>query len=164
MTIPKDPAMTRSRSALLAALPLVLAGGLLAVPANADTAPETPIATDVPVPPTKGELRLAKLLEGRVAGEPQACIRSFGNQRVQTIPGTAFVYGAGDTIWVQRTANPEQIDDTDTLVTNRFNASQLCRFDVMTTIDRFNGFFTGAVFFEDFVPYTRKGSKGAAEG
>ena len=156
--------MTRSHSALLAALPLALAGGLLAVPANADTAPETPAATVLPVPPTEGELRLAKLLKGRVAGKPVACIRSLGNQRMQTIPGTAFVYGAGETIWVQRTANPEQIDDRDALVTNRFTGTQLCRFDVMTTIDRVNGFFTGAVFFEDFVPYTRKGSKGEGEG
>ncbi len=27
--------------------------------------------------PTKGEVKLAKLLEGRVAGEPQRCLRTF---------------------------------------------------------------------------------------
>jgi len=156
--------MTRSRSALIAALPLALVGGLLAGPAHADPAPESPAATDLVVSSTKGEKRLAKLLKGRVAGEPQICIPAFVNQRVQTIPGTAFVYGAGDTIWVQRTANPEEIDDSDALVTNRFNATQLCQFDVMTTVNRFNGFFTGAVFFERFVPYTRKGAKAAGEG
>lgn len=156
--------MTRLPRLSLAALPLA-AAGLLAAPATAGSAPEPEIGAEASVPsPTKGELRLAKLLEGRVAGEPQRCIRSLANQRMQTIQGTAFVYGAGDTIWVQRTTNPEQIDETDTLVTNRFSGTQLCRFDVMTTVDRFSGFFTGAVFFEDFVPYTRKSAKDAAGG
>jgi hypothetical protein len=104
---------------------------------------------------TKGEKRLAKLLEDRVAGEPVDCIRVVPSQPMQAIDGTAYVYGRGNTIYVQRTASPETIDDDDILVSRRFRASELCRLDVMTTVDRFNGFFTGAVFLEDFVPYTR---------
>lgn len=113
---------------------------------------------------TKGEKRLAKLLEGREAGEPVACIRSLPRQRMQTIDGTAYVYGSGKTIYVQRTRTPDQIDDLDALVINRFNATQLCRFDVITTIDPVAGFFTGAVFFEDFVPYTRAPSDNSDAG
>ncbi|MEQ8411799.1 MAG: hypothetical protein RIC51_03220 [Erythrobacter sp.] len=118
---------------------------------------------------TKGEKRLAKLLEGRVAGEPVNCIRVVPSQRMVTIDKTAYVYGRGSTIYVQRTANPEDIDDNDVLVSRRFRASELCRQDVMTTADRILGFFTGAVFFEDFVPYTRvedaeRGDETAAEG
>ncbi|MEM6476364.1 MAG: hypothetical protein AAF687_09375 [Pseudomonadota bacterium] len=109
---------------------------------------------------TKGEKRLAKLLEGRVAGEPQRCIRTLPNQRMQTIDNTAYVYGSGHTIYVQRTKNPERIDDTDALVSRRFNATQLCKMDIVNTIDPFVGFFTGAVFFEDFVPYTRVKDEG----
>lgn len=104
---------------------------------------------------TKGEKRLAKLLEGRVAGEPQRCIRNFPNDRMQTIDKTAYVYGSGKTIYVQRTRNPEHIDRTDALVSRRFNATQICKMDVTHTIDPFIGMFTGAVFFTDFVPYTR---------
>ena len=104
---------------------------------------------------TKGEKKLAKLLEGRVAGEPQRCIRTLPNTRLRTIDKTAYVYGSGRTIYVQRTKHPERIDDRDALVSRRFNASQLCRLDVMSTIDPLLGFFTGAVFFEDFIPYTR---------
>ncbi|MCR9180431.1 MAG: hypothetical protein NXH71_09405 [Erythrobacteraceae bacterium] len=104
---------------------------------------------------TKGEKQLAKLLEGRVAGEPVRCIRNLPNQRMQTIDNTAYVFGSGYVIYVQRTRSPEDIDSSDTLVTQRFQAGQLCRLDVITTIDRLLGFFTGAVFFEDFVPYTR---------
>ncbi|GAB4470836.1 MAG: hypothetical protein OHK0018_00340 [Erythrobacter tepidarius] len=106
-------------------------------------------------PMTKGEKRLAKLLEGRVAGEPVRCIRTFPNMPMQTIEKTAYVYGRGDTIYVQRTRNPGDIDESDALVTQRFNASELCKLDQMTTVDRVLGFFTGAVFFDDFVPYTR---------
>ena len=113
---------------------------------------------------TKGEERLAKLLEGRVPGQPMTCIRSLSRDRMQIIDGTAYVYGSGSTIYVQRTQEPERIDESDTLVTNRFSASQLCRLDTMTTIDRFTGIFTGAVFFDDFVPYVRVKAQATAEG
>lgn len=102
-----------------------------------------------------GEEELAELLEGRVAGEPQRCIRRHVSNRMRTIDGTAFVYGRGDTIYVQRTKHPEDIDDDDVLVTRKFGSSDLCRLDQVTKIDRFNGFYAGNVFFEDFVPYTR---------
>lgn len=125
------------------------------VAANDAPAPESDVDAHVPASVTKGEARLAKLLEGRVAGEPLRCIRSMPNQGMKTIPGTAYVYGRGNTIFVQRTRDPEQINDRDALVTNRFSATELCRFDILTTIDPVNGIFTGAVFFEDFIPYTR---------
>ena len=104
---------------------------------------------------TKGEKRLAEMLEGRVAGEPQRCIRIRLNNRLRVIDETAYVYGSGRTIYVQRTRNPDRIDRDDILVSRQFNASQLCRLDVVTTANRVAGFFTGAVFFEDFIPYTR---------
>lgn len=127
-----------------------------ALPAMAQDQSEPDVETQAEAAPmTKGEKRLAKLLEGRVAGEPVRCIRTFPNQPMQTIEKTAYVYGRGNTIYVQRTANPADIDESDALVTRRFNASELCKLDQMTTIDRVLGFFTGAVFFEDFVPYTR---------
>lgn len=154
--------MNHLRLALTAALPLALTG-LPIAPLAAD-APQADISTDVPPPPTKGELRLAKLLEGRVAGEPTRCIRTLPNVRMQTIDGVAYVYGSGNTIYVQRTRDPDQINDNDALVTNRFNGTELCRLDVMTTINRFNGIFTGAVFFEDFVPYTRVKPEAGGEG
>jgi len=140
--------------ALTAALPAAAQSeGAADAEAQADTAPMT-----------KGEKRLAKLLEGRVAGEPMRCIRSLPSQRMQTIDGVAYVYGSGNKIYVQRTRDPDQIDDRDTLVIRRFGASELCRLDLATTIDRFNGFFTGAVFFEDFVPYSRVKGEAGAEG
>jgi len=104
---------------------------------------------------TEGEERLARMLEGRVAGEPQNCIRQLPSERMTIIDKTAYVYGRGKTIYVQRTQHPERIDRRDALVSQRFNATQICRQDVVTTIDPVLGFFTGAVFFDEFIPYTR---------
>lgn len=109
---------------------------------------------------TEGEERLAELLEGRVAGEPQNCIRQLLTERMTTIEGTAYVYGSGNTIYVQRTQDPDDIDDRDALVVRRFSGSQLCRQDIVTTIDPQLGFFTGAVFFDEFVPYTKVDDEG----
>lgn len=148
---------------LASAMALAAAAPSAAQPAAAQGDLETETSGEKATP-SRGEERLAKLLEGRVAGKPTSCIRTLPNQRMQTIEGVAYVYGSGNTIYVQRTRNPEAIDNNDTLVVNRFNASQLCRLDIATTIDRFNGFFTGAVFFEDFVPYTRQNSAGGGEG
>jgi len=101
-----------------------------------------------------GEEKLAELLEGRVAGEPQSCITSFHNDHVRVIDDTALVYGRGKTIYVNRTKHPESIDDDDVLVIKRYG-SQLCKLDNVTTVDRHHGMFTGVVFLDDFVPYTR---------
>lgn len=157
--------MIAPRPALAALLPLALTALVPGALAAQDAA-ESDVATEAAAAePTKGEKRLAKLLEGRVAGEPQRCIRTFGNQRMQTIEGTAYVYGSGNTIYVQRTQNPELIDDNDVLIVNRFDPVQLCRLDQARTVDRVLGFFTGAVLFEEFVPYTRtKAEDGASEG
>lgn len=132
--------------------------GLLAAPAIAGDEQDT----EEPAEMTEGEEELAKLLEGRVAGEPQSCIRNHSGQRMRIIDKTAYVFGRGRTIYVQRTRHPEKIDDNDTLVMQLWG-SQICRLDQITTIDRFSGFFSGVVFFEDFIPYTRASNEGSDE-
>lgn len=113
---------------------------------------------------TKGEKELAKLLEGRVAGEPTSCIRTPPNDRVRVIDDTAIVYGRGKTIYVNRTSRPSDIDDRDTMVIRRFSGSQLCKTDTVTTIDRGSQMFSGVIFLSEFVPYTRVETHAAAEG
>ena len=151
--------ISRHPRVLIGCLAAALTAAAFPAAAQSDVEAEAAAA-----PPSKGEQRLAKLLAGRVAGEPVRCIRAFRNVPMQTIEGTAYVYGSGNTIWVQRTRDPGQIDEDDVLVINRREATQLCRLDFTTTIDRFTGFFTGAVFLEDFVPYTRVKAAGAGEG
>ena len=144
--------LLKSITPLTTAAAIALAGGYpaLASDQSADDEAE-PAQTEM----TDGEQRLARMLEGRVAGKPQNCIRQLLNDRLTVIDKTAYVYGSGRTIYVQRTRNPEDIDRDDALVSRRFNASQLCKQDVVTTIDPVLGFFTGAVFFDEFIPYTR---------
>jgi hypothetical protein len=103
---------------------------------------------------TEGEARLAAMLEGRTAGEPRSCISASVDSRLTIIDRTAVVYDAGRTIYVARPENPRSLDRHDVLVINRFG-SQLCKQDVIRTVDRTLGFTTGAVFLGDFVPYTR---------
>jgi hypothetical protein len=104
-----------------------------------------------------GEERLAKLLEGRVAGTPKSCISTPGHNNMMVLDKTAIVYRAGGKVWVNRTANPQDIDDDDILLVRRFSGSSLCRQDTITLADRQTGMFSGVLFLEDFVPYEKAG-------
>ena len=152
------PVTRRSKAAfalsLFAGFSVVASAPLLAQDAEESPPLETEVEAEEEM--TKGEKQLAKLLEGRVAGEPQSCIRSAPTERSRTIDKTAYVFGSGNTIYVQRTTTPNRIDDRETLVIRRFGGtSQLCRQEVIRTIDPVTRIFGGGVTFVDFVPYTR---------
>lgn len=102
-----------------------------------------------------GEERLAKLIEGRTAGEPKSCIYMNSNRNLTVIDKTAVVYRAGKQVWVNRTANPETLDSDDLMVIRKFSGSTLCRTDSITTADRMSGMMTGVIFLTDFVPYEK---------
>lgn len=102
-----------------------------------------------------GEQQLAKLIEGRTAGEPTDCIFLTPSQSVTVIDKTALVYKTGGKVWVNRTKNPESIDDDDILVIKKFGGSGLCRTDTVTLADRSTGMFSGVIFLGDFVPYEK---------
>ena len=122
------------------------------------------LAQSDPAPPTRGEAKLASLLEGRVAGPPVRCISSRPHKRIQMIDGTAYVFGQGATIWVQRTTRPQDIDRRNALINRRFSGGELCASDVASTLDPIQGFFTGGVILTDFIPYTRVARTAAAPG
>lgn len=104
---------------------------------------------------SKGEVKLAKLLEGRVAGEPQSCARTLPSGNINVIEGTALVVGRGRTIYVNVPHDPDSLDDDDILVIRKHNASQLCRLDWVETRDQTGYFYSGNILLNDFVPYTR---------
>jgi hypothetical protein len=96
---------------------------------------------------------LAKLLAGRVAGEPRNCISMPLNQGSQIIEGRAIVYRDGRTLWVNRPrAGADRLRDDDVLVT-RVWGSQLCSIDPVHLIDRVSRFPRGFVSLGEFVPY-----------
>ncbi|MEY4056537.1 MAG: hypothetical protein RL519_1872 [Pseudomonadota bacterium] len=100
------------------------------------------------------EQRLEKLLEGRVAGKPTTCISMSDTRDLEIIDGLALVYRSGSTLYVNRPKNPKDIDSDDILVI-RPTGSQLCRLDMVHTVDRIGHFTTGFINLNDFVPYRR---------
>ena len=130
-------------------LAMILAGAALALTGASAATAET-LAE-------KGEARLARMLEGRTAGEPVGCITTLRSSKLQVIDEVGLVYDAGETIYVARPTDPRMLRRTDALVMERFSPSRLCVDEPIRTVDRHGGYFTGVVFLQDFVPYTREG-------
>lgn len=127
---------------IFAAAAAVSALAMATAPAAAETRAE------------RSEARLAKMLEGRVAGEAESCITTFRSNDLRVMEHVGLVYEQGDTIWVGRASNPRQLGSSDVPVIERMG-SQLCRTDIINTVDRYSGFYTGSVFIDGFVPYTK---------
>lgn len=104
---------------------------------------------------SEGEIKLAKMLDGRVAGKPQNCIRLFPSTDLTVIDGTALVYKVGGTLYVNIPRDPDRLDRDDALVT-RSISTRLCRTDIVTTINANVGHYTGNIFLGEFVPYRRQ--------
>ncbi|MCW1382004.1 hypothetical protein OLX02_04140 [Novosphingobium sp. KCTC 2891] len=106
-------------------------------------------------PRLTGEQQLAKMLEGRVAGEPVDCISMPTISSSRIIDKTAIVYDSGSTLYVQRPrTGAESLDEDDVLVT-KLTSSQLCSVDTVHLHDRSGGFWRGFVGLDKFVPYRK---------
>lgn len=104
------------------------------------------------------EAQLAKLLEGRTAGEPQDCITLSSVSDSQVIDKTAIVYRIGSTLWVNRpTTGAESLNDDVVLVT-KLPTGRLCSIDTVELHDRTSHFYRGFVGLGKFVPYRRAAS------
>jgi len=126
-------------------LALTLAGAALAL-----TGATTVLARSA----EENEAKLARMLEGRTAGEPVSCISALNSNRMEVIEHVGIVYDAGSTIYVARPSDPRQLGRDDVVVIQRYGG-QLCHSDVIRTVDRYQGFTTGAVFLDKFVPYSK---------
>ena len=108
-------------------------------------------------PRLTGEAELARLTEGRVAGEPVKCVYLPQIRSSRIIDDTAIVYEAGRTIYVNRPrSGRESLDSWDTMVVKPF-ASHLCSIDVVQLYDPGSRMMSGLVFLGDFVPYRKPG-------
>ena len=130
----------KTLATLLAGAALALAGTTAALARSAE----------------QNEAKLARMLEGRTAGEPVNCISALNSNRLEVIEHVGIVYDAGSTIYVARPTDPRQLGRDDVVVINRFGG-QLCTTDVIRTVDRYQGYTTGAVFLDNFVPYSKAG-------
>ena len=124
-----------------AAITLILGSALLAAaPAQARATPEE---------------RLAKAIEGRVAGEPVKCLDLRRIQSSQIIDRTAIIYDTGSTIYVNHPrGGAESLNSWDVLVT-KTHSGQLCAPEVVELYDSNARMPTGFVFLGDFVPYKK---------
>ena len=114
------------------------------------------LAENVP----EGETRLAQMLAGRVAGEPASCVRMMGHDRLIVIDGTAVVAKRGDTIWVNRTADPAALDDSERMELRKASTTHLCAGDRLDSFREIESFpnrkfahYEDEVELAEFVPY-----------
>jgi hypothetical protein len=101
------------------------------------------------------DAELAKLLQGRVAGEPVNCINPRNASSTRIVDGKALVYQVGRTLYVNEPrSGAERLSDDDILVTVQYG-SQLCSIDTIRLIDRYTGFPHNFLILDKFVPYTK---------
>jgi predicted pyridoxine 5'-phosphate oxidase superfamily flavin-nucleotide-binding protein len=101
------------------------------------------------------EDELARLLQGRVAGEPVRCVNQRLARTTRIVNGTAFVYRIGNVLYVNRPrVGAETLDRRYALVTRR-NSSLLCAGDPVQSTDLYSG-ITKLVIPDDFIPYRRR--------
>ena len=106
------------------------------------------------------EQKLARELEGRVAGDPVRCINLRNVRSTRIIDDTAIVYDAGSTLYVTRPrGGAESLDSWDILVT-KLHSSQLCSIDTVHLHDAGSRMLSGIVFLGDFVPYRKVKANG----
>lgn len=105
--------------------------------------------------PPREEARLAKLLKDRVAGAPVDCIYLPLVRSSQIYSGTAIVYDAGRTIYVNRPeSGARYMYNSDVMVTEPLYP-HLCKVDIVRLRDNGTFFDHGFVGLGDFVPYTK---------
>lgn len=118
------------------ALPLLFAAGACAViPEARDTS-------------------LARELEGRIAGEPQACV-SAQTQSLQAVDRRTLVLRASDALWVNRLpAECPGLTPLSTLIVESFSG-QYCRGDRVRGVEAGRSISGPSCPLADFVPYRR---------
>jgi len=102
------------------------------------------------------EARLARALEGRVAGTPVNCIMQSRISGTRIFERTAILYQVGGTFYVNRPrVGAASLRRDDVLMTRRTTGGRLCRLDTVDLITRASRVRRGSVGLDHFVPYAR---------
>jgi hypothetical protein len=126
------------------AIPAALAVAALAAAIPASAARET------------GEARLAKILDGRVAGQPVDCLSTQQRRSLEVVDGTALVFKDGDTYYVNRPAGANFMHWSDIPVFKVWG-SQVCSKDQVQLRDSSTLMPGATMILDKFVPYKRAG-------
>jgi hypothetical protein len=96
-----------------------------------------------------------KLLAGRTAGKPDACISVTRIVDSQTFDdGSIFYRMGGGPDYLQRPRDCSQLNSSRAYV-NVLHSSQLCSGDTLRVIDAVSHFSYGSCIYTDFIPYPR---------
>jgi len=128
---------------------LIIASAVLALAGAAYSADKVDKFTE------KNEARLAERLAGRTAGEPVDCIPLMRSNELEVIEGVGLVYESGDILYLARPTDANKLSGNDVVLMDRYG-SQLCYTDVVRTVDRLGGYYTGSVFLGKFIPYKKQ--------
>jgi hypothetical protein len=110
-----------------------------------------------PARSAQAENHLQKLLAGRVAGPPVACLSDYRTQNLVVIDDRTILYRDGRTYYRNdfNGGACENLRIGNALVTKRFGGTGLCRGDIAQVVDFSSGFTVGSCQMGDFVPYTK---------
>lgn len=101
------------------------------------------------------EARLAKAIEGRVAGTPVDCIQQRDIRSAQIIDRTAIVYTVGSTVYVNRPESGANFMDSNDIMVTDTHSPQLCSIDIVRLVDNGSRMMSGTIGLGKFVPYTK---------
>jgi hypothetical protein len=109
--------------------------------------------------PAQSSKTPAKLLEGKVAGEPVHCISQSQIIDSYTFDdGSIFYRMTASPDYLQRPHKCSQLTSDRSYVTDT-HSNQLCAGDTMNIFDASTHIPHGVCFFDDFVPYPKKASR-----
>jgi hypothetical protein len=113
-----------------------------------------------PMVDQKAQARLAQLLHGKVAGEPQSCLPSYSANDMVVIDDYTIGFREGTRrVWINKPAGGCNLLSAGpyALLTRNVASSGTCRGDIAHVVDTMSGMTVGSCVFGDFVPYTTPG-------
>lgn len=106
---------------------------------------------------TRDAAAIAKMLDGKVAGEPRSCLGAPDSNSSSVHNGTVLFRANSKLVWKNDMEGCTVLREDDILQTNLYGTARLCRGDIAQVIDRGGRYTKGACTFGDFVPYRKAG-------
>ena len=126
---------------------------LVGAAAIAGCAPTAPIGRT-----PEAHAQLDRLLAGRVAGPPQACLHQLRSRDMITVDSNTVLFKVGSTYY-RNDFNGQGCNNLGrpgaAMVTKSPAGDRLCSGEIVTVTDTVNGMVLGACSFGDFVPYRK---------
>lgn len=101
------------------------------------------------------EAELARMIAGRSAGPPTACISLYPSTNSTTIDTIGIVYSQGRTLYVNRFEGGCSALGIDRIIVTRTPSTRLCRGDIAQVMTRTPAMIVGSCVFGPFTPYAK---------